>query len=188
MPSLRLFIAVETPSSIIPKIATIRDRLRTSDAHVRWEPDEKLHATLKFLGKTDERLLPEIVLYIRRVALTDSPLLLRYKGVGCFPNRRAPRVIWVGIEDLNGSLHSLQEKIQSVFIPLGFDREEREFHAHVTLGRVKDNGNIHSLLRMMESTTFESQAAEIREVALINSELKPNGSVYTTLERIPLSK
>ena len=181
MPSLRLFIAIETPPHIIPQIAAIRDRLRTSNADVRWDPDEKLHATLKFLGNVDERLLPEIVLYIRGVGLTNSPLLLKYKGVGCFPNQRAPKVIWVGIEDLNGSLNSLQEKIESEFVPLGFEREERRFQAHVTLGRVKGDREIRSLLRTMESITFESHPVAIQEIALIKSELKPAGSAYRTL-------
>jgi RNA 2',3'-cyclic 3'-phosphodiesterase len=186
MPSLRLFIAIKTPPNIIPQIAAIRDKLRASSAHVKWEPDEKLHATLKFLGNADERLLPEIVLCIRGVGLILSPLFLKYKGVGCFPNQRAPKVIWVGIEDLNGSLNSLQEKIESEFVPLGFEREMRKFHAHVTLGRVKDERMIQSLLRTMESITFESQPAAIQEIALIKSELKPSGSVYTTLNTFPL--
>lgn len=186
MPSLRLFIAIETLPSVILQIAAIRDRLRTSNADVKWEPDEKLHATLKFLGNVDERLLPEIVLYIKGVGLTNSPLRLKYKGVGCFPNQRAPKVIWVGIEDLNGSLNSLQEKIESELVPLGFEQEERRFHAHVTLGRVKGDRMIQSLLRTMESITFESQPAAIQEIALIKSELKPSGSVYTTLNTFPL--
>jgi 2'-5' RNA ligase len=52
MPTLRLFIALETPPEIKPKIAAIRDQLRTSNADVKWEPGEKLHATMKFLGNT----------------------------------------------------------------------------------------------------------------------------------------
>jgi 2'-5' RNA ligase len=186
MPSLRLFIAIETPPSVIQQIAAIRDTLGASSADVKWEPVEKLHATLKFLGSVDEGLLPEIVLYIRGVALKNSSLLLKYKGVGCFPNQRAPKIVWVGIEDLNGSLNSLQEKIESEFVPLGFDREERRFHAHVTLGRVKGDRMIQSLLRTMESITFESQPEAIQEIALIKSELKPWGSVYKTLGTFPL--
>ena len=188
MPSLRLFIAIETPPDIIPQISAIRDRLRSSSADVKWEPDEKLHATLKFLGKADEKLLPEIVSYIEGVGRESAPLLVRYSGVGCFPNRRAPRVIWVGMEDPTETLNRLQEEIESALSHLGFEREDRKFHAHVTLGRVKSDEKVQSLLRMMESITFESQPVEIREVALIKSELKPSGSVYTALKTIPLCK
>ena len=188
MSFLRLFIALETPPSIILQIAAIRDRLKASHADVKWETDEKLHVTIKFLGKTDEGLLPEIVSYIRGGCGTKSPSLVTYKGVGCFPNRRSPRVVWVGIEDTNGTIVSLKDEIESVLAPLGFEKEEREFHPHVTLGRVKSERGVKSLLRMMESVTFESQPVEIREVALVRSDLKPDGSVYTTLKRIPLGK
>ncbi len=188
MPSLRLFLAIETPPDIRPRIAAIRDRLETSDADVKWEPDEKLHATLKFLGSSDEGLLPEIVSYIEGVSKQSDPLHLKYAGIGCFPSRRAPRVIWVGMEDLKGNLTSFQQEIESALAPLGFEREERKFHAHVTLGRVKGNRKIKGLLRKIESITFESQPVEIREVALIKSELRPSGSIYTTLKTIPLSK
>lgn len=186
MSSLRLFIAIETPPEITPQITAIRDRLRTSNANVRWEPDEKLHATLKFLGDADERLLPDFVYYIRRVCQTNTHLLLKYKGIGCFPNMQAPRVIWVGMEDLKGNLSSLRHEIESAFVPLGFEPEERKFHSHVTLGRVKGDRDVNSLLRMMESTTFESQPVAIQEIALIKSELISAGSVYTTLEKFPL--
>ena len=188
MPFLRLFIALETPQAVIPKIAAIRDRLKASNADVRWETNEKLHATIKFLGKTDDGLLPEIVSYIRGVCETKSPLLVTYKGVGCFPNSHAPRVVWVGMDDTGGRIVSLQKEIESVLTTMGFKEEGREFHPHVTLGRVKSERGVRGLLRTMESVTFESQPVEIREVALVRSDLKPDGSVYTTLKRIPLGK
>ena len=187
MPSVRLFIAIETPPDIKPQIGAIRDELRTSGADVRWEPDEKLHATLKFLGPTDEKLLPEIVSIGRGVCRTSAHLNVRYTGVGCFPNRRAPRVVWVGMEDLKGNLSTLQREIEAVLEPIGFKREEREFHAHVTIGRVKSEKHIGSLLRMMESVTFESQPVTIQEISIVKSELKSSGSVYTTLKTIPLT-
>ena len=185
MPSLRLFIAIETPSVIVPQIAAIRDELRESHAEVKWEPNEKLHATLKFLGATDEGLLPEIVSYLRGVCRGSSPLQVRYKGVGCFPNIRAPRVIWVGMEEPAGELRRLHTELDSGLNALGFTREEKDFHPHVTLGRVKSSRRINGLLRMMESITFGSQPVTVHDIALIQSELKASGSVYTILKSFP---
>ncbi len=186
MPPLRLFVAIETPHDLIPQIAAIRDRLRESHADAKWESDEKLHATLKFLGNTDEKLLPEIVSYLEGVSQRFTRLDVRYRGVGCFPNIRSPRVVWVGMEDLGGSLALLHDAIESGLVSFGFEKEDRAFHPHVTLGRVKGDRRINSLLRMMESITFESQPVRIQDVALIKSELKPSGSVYTTLKTFPL--
>lgn len=187
MPSLRLFIAIETHPDIRSQIGAIRDRLRVSNADVRWEPDEKLHATLKFLGSTDEGLLPEIVSISTEVCRTVAPFRMQYAGVGCFPNQRGPRIIWVGMEDLQGTLGPLQLSIESALVPLGFKPEDRRFHAHVTIGRVKSEKRIGSLIRTMESVTFESQPVMIREISIVKSDLKPSGSVYTTLQTIPLT-
>ena len=187
MPSLRLFIAVETPPDIKPQIAAIGDRLRTCGADVKWEPDEKLHATIKFLGSADEGLLPEIVSLSKGVCSAFPSLSLKYSGVGCFPNLRAPRVVWIGMKEPEGTLESLQHKLEAAVEPLGFKREDRDFHPHVTLGRVKSQKRIGSLLRMMESITFESQPVIINEIVLIKSELKSSGSVYTTLHAFPLT-
>ena len=188
MPSLRLFIAIETPTDIRPQLGAIRDHLKSSNAGVKWESDEKLHVTLKFLGNTDDQLLPQIVYTIEGVGQRSAPLEVRYKGVGCFPNPTSPRVIWIGVEDQKDNLNPVQREIESSLIHLGFEREEKEFHPHVTLGRVKGTSGINSLLRTMESITFESQPVTIREIALIKSELHPEGSIYTTLKRIPLGK
>jgi len=69
----------------------------------------------------------------------------------------------------------------------GFEKEQKRFHPHVTLGRVKSQHNMRDLLRTMESITFESTSTTISETVLVKSELKPSGSVYTILNRIPLS-
>jgi 2'-5' RNA ligase len=185
MPFLRLFIAIETPSNIIPQIAAMRDRLRTSTDNVRWEPNEKLHATLKFLGDTEETLLPEIVLYLRGVSRESRPMEIRYSGIGCFPNRREPRIIWVGIEETGGLLSLLQSRMESGMTQFGFKKEQRAFHPHLTLGRVKNTRNIASLLRTVESATFDSQPVLLQEFSLIKSILGPTGSTYTVLERYP---
>ena len=187
MPSFRLFVSIDTPPHIKPQIAAIRDQLKESGADVKWEPDEKLHATLKFLCQTDERLLPEIVSIGRGVCKTFTPLHVKYTRVGCFPNRRAPRIIWVGLDDLSGNMGLLQQQVETGMVPLGFKREEREFHSHITLGRVKSEKRIESLLRMMESITFESPPVVIKEIMLVKSDLMPSGSVYTTLNTFPLT-
>jgi RNA 2',3'-cyclic 3'-phosphodiesterase len=187
MPSLRLFIALETPADIRRAMGDILTSLRETDADVKWEPIDKLHATLKFLGDTDDTLLPDVVYSLEKCCTTSPVLSLLYAGLGCFPNVPAPRVVWVGMKDLMTSLVSLQQCIEGALEPLGFAREDRPFHPHVTLGRVKSQKNSGSLLRRMESLTFESQPVEIRDVALVKSELRPGGSVYTTLKRIPLT-
>lgn len=186
MSTLRLFFAIETPPEIKLQITAIRERLPTSNADVKWEPTEKLHTTLKFLGDVQTDLLPEIVSYLEGLCRQCPPFNVKYTGIGCFPDRQTPKVVWVGLEDTKNNLGDLQSSIENGMANLGLQREEHQFHPHVTLGRVKSNKNINSLLTIMESATFESQPVTISEVVLFKSELHPNGSSYSVLHRFSL--
>jgi 2'-5' RNA ligase len=108
-----------------------------------------------------------------------------YRNLGSFPNAHDPRVLWVGIQDPAGSIVQLQKRIDEAISGLGYALEERPFHPHVTLGRVRSRARIGNLLTMMKTLTFESRPVSLSEVAVVRSDLKPGGSVYTILKAIP---
>lgn len=186
MPTIRLFVAVDTPREIRDALTGLRDRLKHSGADVRWESPEKFHITLKFIGDAPEELLPDFVSLLEGVAAHRAQVEIRYGGIGCFPDRHDPRVIWVGVADPRGLLADLAQEIEDGCAVLGVPRERRGFHAHVTLGRVKSRRNLGSLLATMESATFENLPATVSAMLFMKSELTPGGSVYTTLKQLPL--
>ena len=188
VPRLRLFVAVDTPPSVKERILALQEELKQTGADVRWEPPEKVHATLKFLGATDQERLVEIISTIETTTAGQQGFRIVYREVGCFPSMRRPRVVWIGMDDTDGRLRDLQQRIESSMEKLGFTKEDRPFHPHITLCRVKGDKNLDVLLRRLETVTFESQPVEIREVALVRSDLRANGSVYTTLKSFPLSR
>lgn len=179
--TVRLFIALPTPAEVKQAMADVLARLRTTQADVRWETGGKLHATLRFLGDTDERLVPRIRESLEAIAAATPPCTVTYRSLGCFPDKRNPRVIWIGMEDPSDTLRRLNAEIEESVRAIGFEPEDREFHPHVTLGRVKSRRNVASLLAMMESLTFQSNPVTIRDIHLIRSELKPTGSVHTIM-------
>jgi RNA 2',3'-cyclic 3'-phosphodiesterase len=183
MSLLRLFIAVEPPPDIRAAIAALRDELKRSGADVRWENTDKLHITLRFLGDVASELLPDFVTMIEGVAADRGPIRVTYGGIGCFPHRRDPRVVWVGVDDPTGELKRLQQQIEDGCRALGVSPEPKVFHAHVTIGRVKGRRNLGGLLATMESTTFGSLSATISSVCLMKSTLQPGGSLYSTLNQ-----
>lgn len=185
MQRLRLFFALDTPPELRQQIAELSRNLQGSRADVRWEPADKLHCTLKFLGDTDESRLPEVKAAAREAAGANAPPLVRYGTLGCFPSRSAPRVVWVGIEDLSGALSRLHEDLDRALGRLGFEREERAFRPHVTLGRVKGTRNLPHLIRAVESLTFHSEPTTLAALRLVKSDLQPSGSVYTTMQEFP---
>ncbi len=181
----RLFIAIDTPPEIKDDLEDLSSRLRESDAEVRWEGREKFHATLKFLGGTNEALLPAIAAALRRISEGTSPFPVIVRRVGSFPPRGNPRVVWVGLDDPEGGLERLHSSVDQEMSRLGFRPEERTFHPHVTLGRVKGTRHLRRLRTRLESVTFESHPTTVHEVLLVRSELKPSGSVYTILKSFP---
>ena len=183
---LRLFIAIEIPAEIKSQISSLIQDLKASNADVRWEQVEKLHITLKFLGDTEEELLPKIVLLLDEVAAKSSRFSLTYSGLGCFPNKREPRIIWVGTENRDGVLLTIDNSIEDAMASLGFEKEKRAFHAHVTIGRVKSQRYVRDLLRRMESTTLVCNPVEVSQIMLMESKLKPSGSLYTTVKEFRL--
>jgi RNA 2',3'-cyclic 3'-phosphodiesterase len=184
----RLFVAIDTPAAVRPALIEVRDQLRAERSEVRWESDEKLHCTLKFLGDTREENIPRIVASLREVSRAGSPLTVTYAGLGCFPDRRDPRIIWAGIHDSGGALATLTTSIDMAMAQHGFEREKRPFHPHVTLGRVKGRRGLTELLATLETITFDCPPVVIQEIMLVHSELRPSGSVYSVLQRVALGK
>jgi 2'-5' RNA ligase len=186
MPPLRLFIALPTPALIRTAMADLVYGLRESQAEVSWDTPDKFHCTLKFLGNTAEPRVPLIADRLAHIARESHPLQITYRTIGAFPALRNPRIFWVGLQEDSGALAHLQERIDDTMTALGFPKEDRAFHPHVTLGRVK--GPLKDLITRLESVTFESKTAVIADLELIRSDLRPTGSVYTTVRSFPLGK
>lgn len=186
MPSARLFIAIETPPEIKSQIANVISELQSAQADVRWEQLEKIHITLKFLGEIREDLLPQIVLFLVGVAGNTSPFTIRYSGLGCFPNMHEPRIVWIGVDDIEDKLHPLVASIETEMASIRLEKEIKGFHPHVTIGRMKSRKNRTNLLRKMESITLESQPTVVSAISLVRSELKTGGSVYSQVKSFSL--
>lgn len=181
MGKVRLFVAVETPDVIRPAIRDLQATLRRSNADVRWESPEKFHVTVKFIGEQDAGLVQDMRDVLHEIALRFAPFTAEYAGVGCFPNRRHPKVIWVGVRDRGGILEQAYREIETAMTRFGCARDDREFHPHVTLGRVRGDTNMSSLLATMESVTFQCPPVLIDHIVLMKSDLTPAGSRYAIL-------
>jgi 2'-5' RNA ligase len=135
--SLRLFVALETPAAVRGALARTLAELREVDADVRWESEERLHATLKFLGDTPDSRVEAVAAALERTSSSTAPLTVAYSGLGFFPSPHKPRIVWAGMREPTGGLHDFQAHIEASMRALGFPEESRPFHPHVTLGRVR---------------------------------------------------
>lgn len=185
---IRLFLGVElsvaTTRRIADAVARMRRAAEEKALRVAWVAPTNLHVTLKFLGWSN----PEVVVAIRDVVRVGTSrrkaFELRARGTGGFPHERGARVLWVGVEDPSGGLTRLAADVETWMERLGYPREERPYHPHVTVGRVKEGKGTDEILALARDTDFGTSL--IREVILYESVMKSSGSEYIPLVRFPL--
>jgi len=184
---IRSFLAIELPKSILRKIEEVQGDLRLTHADVRWVNYEKIHLTLKFFGNIEESRIDPIFKSIEEPIRSTLPFSLKVRGVGAFPNLKNPRVIWMGLVEGREVLISFQKQIEIQLEKIGFQPEDRPFHPHLTLGRMKSSRGKEELVRRMEKHKEEEFGDfQVERMVLFKSDLKPSGPVYTLLKEMKL--
>ena len=187
MPSIRTFIAVPLNEGMTAALAGIQEELRVLDRHnaARWTRPESAHLTLKFLGDVNMNRVPAIGQALEDVARRHPQFGIQAHGVGCFPDCRRSRVIWVGLVESSGALQDLQADLEQRLEQLGFPREQRPFSPHLTLARIRkeaSRGSVEALGQALEGLSRgEIAQMHVDHVALIKSDLRPQGPIYTEL-------
>jgi len=180
--TVRTFIAIEIPNTVISKIRELQDAIKAYGFKIRWVRAENIHLTLKFLGDVEEIKINEIAKAVSKTAEEHSPISLKAKGIGVFPGIKRPRVLWVGLAGQLEALVKLQKTLDENLIVLDFSREKRAFKGHLTMGRIKDRIDVKKLGdALMAFRRFESETFTAGQIILYKSDLTPSGAVYTKL-------
>lgn len=184
---LRSFLAIELPATILKRIEEVQKDLKSSRADVRWVSPENIHLTLKFFGTIEESIIESII------KLTEGPVQgtllfsLKIQGMGAFPSLKNPRVIWIGFQEGKEIVVAIQKQLEREFEKIGFQPENRPFHPHLTLGRMRSNRGKDELVRGMERYREEEFGNfQVEKIVLFKSELRPTGPIYTPLREIRL--
>lgn len=183
---VRTFIAIELPSKIQQEIAKLQAMLKKENVRVSWTKTENIHLTLKFLGDVELNRIAQISAAVQTACYNKSPFRLTVEATGCFPNRKNPRVLWVGISGDEEKLFALQKDIENELVKLGFEKEKRKYSAHLTVGRVKSPFGMRSVIEKMETSLFIGGELIVKNVNVMKSVLHPQGAIYTLLSKINL--
>lgn len=192
MNQFRTFIAIDLPHPILESIEKQTSRLRQALGNdlIRWVSPTNMHLTLKFLGNVSASHLDFLQQLISQTASLHPQFDLQIGGIGSFPNTKRPRVLWVGVH-APADLASIQRSIEGGAVRLGYEKEERAFSPHLTIGRVRQQ--IHARdLQKIESALAGFQlgrigTARVGSIQLFKSDLHAEGSVYTRLFTAPLN-
>ena len=157
------------------------------NADIRWVKPDNIHLTLKFLGEVKEDRIDGIVKGIRDVCGRYGRLRLEVCGLGVFPNRRSPRVLWVDVTG-DGMLAGLQRDIEKAMALEGFKKEKRGYTPHLTMGRFRSLREKDHLFERIDQLSDNSLGfMDVKSVALMRSDLGPAGAEYTRIAELPLS-
>lgn len=175
---LRLFVAIRPP-------APIRARLLAAMGGIsgaRWQTDDQLHLTLRFIGEVDRHQASDVVAALGGVHARRFAIALN--GIGHFDRRGQPDAVWAGVAP-HEPLHRLHKKVDQAIARIGIPPEQRAYLPHITLARLRrGSGPVGNLLE--QSGGLTSAPFEVDHFALFESRLTPDGAVYSIVERYPL--
>ena len=187
--SIRSFLAFELPKETRNQIRQVSEELKRLNMDVRWVKPENIHLTIVFMGNIKEGDISAIGREIEKVCCGFHPFEIYLKGVGLFPGRKRPRVLWVGYDGDIERMSSLRDVLHDRLAPFEIKEEKRQFTPHLTLGRFRKPSRENLLVD--EITTqysgISSPPFQVGELVLFKSDLKPQGPEYTRLESWPLS-
>lgn len=172
---MRLFVAIDLPPEIKARLITLKRDFPAAT----WVKPPALHLTLRFLGDgIDPIRLTPINTVLQ--AIHAAPFSLTLRGVGRFPsdNRRPARVLWVGIAE-QPALMALQAKVEQALASVDFPSGGGAFTPHITLARLKDDGNTAQVGHFLEREAgFICEPFSVKEFHLMSSRLTPQGAEY----------
>lgn len=181
---IRLFVALEIPEPVKDKLIEIRKSLCYDEINFRWEPVEKLHITLKFIGDINEKFLDPIksdLLFLENYKKLDGLI----KKFGFFFRDGIPSILWASLE-LNPEVNEIVAELEDLFTKYRIHKEKRKFKPHLTLLRIKkDPGS--DFINSFKAVNFEPLIFQSDKIILFQSELTKTGSKYYGLKTYHLN-
>jgi 2'-5' RNA ligase len=174
----RLFVALKIPDDIKKKIFEFRNEILPGWGKYRWEKEEKIHLTLKFIGEVDENKIEKISQSLNFIE-NYFKFECSFSRFGFFFKRGTAKILWIGLSTDN-SLFKLVDEINSNLEKLSIPKDERKFKAHITLLRLK-NKVPENFVKGFEEFRIPKINFIADEAALIKSELLSDSSKYTEI-------
>lgn len=176
----RLFVSIDLPQAVKRELAGICLNLPGA----RWVADEQIHLTLRFIGEVDGAVVQDIREGL--AGIQGSAFTLRLVGLGLFPPRRKPHVLWAGVDPVDPVV-ALRNRVESLLVRLGLEPEGRAFSPHVTLARLRDTPVARLTTYLADNALFTSSGFEVDSFHLYSSILSNNGAIHQIEASYPLT-
>ena len=182
---MRLFFAIELPGEVQNALGKLRPDAAWARDY-RWVEPASMHVTLAFLGEQPDQALASLAEIGEAAASSSQPGKLSIGQPGSFGPRRAPRVLWVGLEGDLSKLHNLQQALSEGLKARGFPVEERAFSPHITLARRRERGDSGLPPVWPAGQHSQLRSAPLDKLTLFQSQLSRAGAHYTPVAQFAL--
>jgi RNA 2',3'-cyclic 3'-phosphodiesterase len=187
-PSLRrLFLAVFPPVEVTRTVLAFSESLRRPNDGVSWVRLDNLHFTLRFMGELGESGARRAAEAAEEAAAKHAAFDAALGAAGAFPNARRARVLWIALGEGAGAMKALAGSLEEALRRRGFDRADKPFSPHLTLGRVRrPDQDWTAPLAAIAPPAGAAARFRVERLLLLESRLDPRGSIYTVLREAPL--
>lgn len=169
----RFFVAIDLPESTRQLLAGIDPRIRG----VRWVDPAQMHLTLSFFGDVPDDI--DLALREKLSAIEFGDFFLPIVGVGTFPAKGAPKIIWIGVGKAHPHLFQIHKRVQEAALAAGLEPELKPWHPHITIARCRDV-SAQSLRKFLQSNAeFDAGMIRVEDFHLYSSRLTPEGPIHT---------
>jgi RNA 2',3'-cyclic 3'-phosphodiesterase len=187
---VRLFAAIDLSAATRAAMAAEQQRISTALGQageaLKWVRPDNAHLTLVFLGQVDEGRVPLFVEDFGR-DINRRPFEMTFAGIGVFPERGAPRVLWAGLGAGTEAVIAVQRELASRASRHGVALEAREFHPHLTLARWSSSRpSDRGCVRAAAAAGILARQ-RVTSATLYHSRLLPSGPRYTALAHANLT-
>jgi RNA 2',3'-cyclic 3'-phosphodiesterase len=185
---MRIFIGIKLDTTAIEQTEKFLKPFKKIACPIRWVKPGNIHITLKFIGEIPDKKYPPILQAVTEAAasLHAGEFDVTLSGCGKFGPRDTLNIFWVGIAPQD-TLTQLYEKIENSLFKIGIPKEDRPFKPHITIGRNKKDFNFKPVFNLIdENKDRKITGMHVTHFQLFESQLAPEGPVYTILKEIPL--
>jgi RNA 2',3'-cyclic 3'-phosphodiesterase len=180
---IRLFVALRIPEEVKDKIIETRNSLIAQPENYKWEPRNKLHVTIKFIGDVNPELVDKIIESLKFVE-DFTAFNCSLTQFGFFYVKNKPKILWAGLK-IDDYINDLVQKINKSLETFSIPKDDRKFKAHLTLLRLKGYDE-KDFVRKFDNFVFNGINFTAGEVTLFSSELLRTGSVYKEIKTYKL--
>ena len=169
----RLFVAIDFPQSVRKFLVDLDPQIRG----VRWTAAEQMHLTLGFFGDVTQDI--DAKFRERLSAIRFGAFFLPIAGVGTFPPKGPPKIVWIGIGRGHPHLFQLHKRVTEAALAVGLEPDLRPFHPHITLARCRDVSSQAMRKFLQANVNLDAGMVHVESFHLYSSQLTPAGSIHT---------